>query len=371
MNSNNNLTHKRNNFIENFNKKLFNNSENNQENKKIDSKINNKVINININYNDKYNYYDNYQMDIKDKNEHLNFNILNYDKKLKPKLSTTKKNNILEINLNSMNNSKNKIKIPLTCKNTISPKPDIFYFNDSDINNNKCSMKIKKIKDNNNRINSLKSKFVKINNINNKKYIIINNNKNKNENELINKISNIIKDKNIILFLNEKNKVETLKKGFSLLNEFILNKSNSDIIKDNINDILIFIYYKLNYFQEKNIILLTEGLYCILHIFEYILNNKNIYDKKMIDINKIVIIIDNLKEKINNIKIKNIFFKLLSIFIKLFSTEKIFEILFKNLSISSNNITILKEYLLFIKKTLENIIKIFVRFFNPSAKFRK
>ena len=356
VNSNNNLTHKRNNFIENFNKKLFNNSENNQENKKIDSKINNKVINININYNDKYNYYDNYQMDIKDKNEHLNFNILNYDKKLKPKLSTTKKNNILEINLNSMNNSKNKIKIPLTCKNTISPKPDIFYFNDSDINNNKCSMKIKKIKDNNNRINSLKSKFVKINNINNKKYIIINNNKNKNENELINKISNIIKDKNIILFLNEKNKVETRKKGFSLLNEFILNKSNSDIIKDNINDILIFIYYKLNYFQEKNIILLTEGLYCILHIFEYILNNKNIYDKKMIDINKIVIIIDNLKEKINNIKIKNIFFKLLSIFIKLFSTEKIFEILFKNLSISSNNITILKEYLLFIKKTLENII---------------
>ena len=352
INLNNNLSRKRNNLSENLNKK-FCNKEDNKIDYKKPNKINNKVINININYNDKYNYYDRYQNSKIEKRELSDIDFFNNNmeyKKYNSNLISSKKNTILEINLNNTNINKTKTRDSNKIKNSILPSLSII----KDNNNQNNSFKIKKFKEKR-VINSIKTIVVKSNSINNKRKIIeaINNKKLKNEEELINNSSNIIKDENIILFLNEKNNLETRKKGFCLLNEFIMNESNDYIIKNNSYNIFMFIYFKLNYFQEKNILLLTEGLSCILHIFENLLNKKNNYIKNKIGINTIEIIIKNFKEKITNIIIKNIFFKLLTLFFKLYSINDIFDILISNISINLNNAQILKEYLIFIKKVFE------------------
>ena len=358
----NNNTYKRNYFSENLNKKYFNEKDNNFENSLSNNNINNRVINININYNDKYNYYNKYQKNNKDKKDFFDFGLLNYnigDKKIKQEINSTKKNKFLELNLTSANTSKIKDKILITNKNTISPKPQNSFIN----NQYMCkTIKNKKIIKDNNKINTIKTIIVKSNNINTKRKLIesINNNSNKfvlNEIDLINNISNLIENENIILFLNEKNKIETRIKGFYLLNEFILNEVNIDIIGSNINNFFMFIYFKLNYFQEKNIVLIIEGMTCILHLFELIINKKDIYikNKKDIDINIIENIINILKEKIKNLKLKNIFFKFLNILIKLYSIKEIFDILLDNISTNDNNIEIIKEYLIFIKRNLETI----------------
>ena len=355
--NNNNLTYKRNNFSQNLNKKYLNTKDNNFENRIHDNNINNRVINININYTDKYNYNDKYK-NIKNKKEFFDFGIINYnieEKNIKQKIiNTTKKNKLLELDLNSANTSKNKN--INSNDNTISLKPQNLFINNQYI----CKTnKNKKIKDNN-KINSIKTIIVKSNNINTKRKLIESINKNKfipNENDLINNISNLIENENIILFLNEKNKIETRKKGFYLLNEFILNEANIDIIGNNINIFFMFIYFKLNYFQEKNFILIIEGMTCILNLFELFFNKKDIYikSKKEIDINIIENIINILKEKIKNLKIKNIFFKFLNILIKIYSFKEIFDILLNNISINYNNTEIIKEYLIFIKNILETI----------------
>ena len=54
-------------------------------------------------------------------------------------------------------------------------------------------------------------------------------------------------------------------------------------------------------------------------------------------------------------KLKNIFFKFLNILIKLYSIKEIFDILLDNISTNDNNIEIIKEYLIFIKRNLETI----------------
>ena len=324
----------------------------NLDRNKYNKEINNKVINININYNDKYNYFGNYDSNTKNKKEILGIDRLNYnieDKNLK-----LNKNEFLEINLNNMNSSKNKIK-NYTSNNTITPAPQDSFFNNKANNKRKNSNKIKKIKDKKG-LNSLNKINDSNNNINNKiKIIETINNKNaiKNENNLVRNILNITKNKNIILFLNKKNKVESKRKGLFLLNKFILDESNAELIINNINEIFMFIYFELNYFQEKNIILLIEGLTCILHLFECFMNKNNLKNFYFENKNFIEIIIYNFNEKITNIKIKNIFFKLLYIFFNLYSIADVLNILIKNLSKVINNEEIIKHYLLFIKNILE------------------
>ena len=143
-------------------------------------------------------------------------------------------------------------------------------------------------------------------------------------------------------------------KGFRKLNEFIKDETNKDIIINNINEFFLFIYFQLNSFKENNINLLIEGLSCILHMFELFINKNKNYYKPDIEKYYIEIIISDFSDKINNAKIKNIFMKLLYIFIYLFSIKDVFDILLNNISINTNNIVILKDYIIFIINVLKN-----------------
>ena len=357
--NNNNLIHKKfiysDNVYNNFENKIV---DNNQYN--YDNKINNKVINININYNDKYNYFDNYHSNnIKTKKEFFDFDILNYNiEENKSKFNSTKNNDIIEINLNDI--SKNKIKNALTSKHTIhtiSPmsKKKSFYSSnkDNDIKKNELIIRNKT-----NKINSKKKLIIikshNIKNKRNKKEPIKSNIFSKPEEESTDNISNSIKDKNIILFLNKNNNFEIRMKGFRKLNVFIKDETNKDIIINNIKEFFLFIYFQLNSFKENNINLLIEGLSCILHMFESFINKNKNYYKPDIEKYYIEIIISGFSDKINNAKIKNLFMKLLYIFIYLYSIKDVFDILLNNISINTNNIVILKDYIIFIINVLKN-----------------
>ena len=363
-----------------------NDNDNITENKKYDNKINNKVINININYNDKFNIFDNYQSNnIKPKKKMLDFDVLNYNIEAKrKKFNSTKNNDILDINLNNI--SKNIINNSLTNINAMSPLQikNSFNSNNKDNSTKKKSLIIKKNKNKgNDKINSKKKIIVvKSHNVNNKRpkfENIKNKTTSKTEKELNESVSNILNDKDIIFLLNKNNKSEIRKKGFIKLNEFIKNKINKDIAINNINDIFMFIYYKLNCFKENDIILLIEGLSCISHMFELLINKNKIYTNHDINICYIEIIIKEFNDKINDVKIKNNFFKLLYIFIYLFSIKDAFDILLNNISITPNNLVIIKEYIIFFinvlnnnknKDKLKKINKKFDKFYNSGFKYK-
>ena len=343
----------------NENDSLFlksNNCRNNSNNictKKNDNKIDNKIINIKINYNDKHYYYDNHESG-------LNFN---YKKKPNSKYNFSNQNNILEIDLNKINTGKKRMQNSLTSENLTIGSPINSYGNSRQQNYNikKNSYKSKET-DRNFDCNSKKKLMIKSNNVNKKRKsikIIKDNFINKyelvNEKEIVNNISNLIKCEEIILLLKENNDVESRKNGFIKLNEFIRNEANKKIIINNINDFFMFIYIKLNHFQENNLLLLLLGLTCIYYIFEYFRIEKNKEVKK--DINKIYIeiIINKMKKKINNIKIRNVYFKLLYLFSNIFSIQDIIDILLNNISVKNIKSQILKEYLIYIKNILERI----------------
>jgi hypothetical protein len=113
----------------------------------------------------------------------------------------------------------------------------------------------------------------------------------------------------------------------------------------------MFIYYKLNRFQENNSVLLTDGLCCILHIFEC---KKNYFPKKEINTIYMEIIIKKFKDKINDIKFKKIYMKLLYLFINIYHIKNVFDIILNNIY-EIKNIIILKEYIIFFKDILEKI----------------
>ena len=346
-------------FSDNLSTELINKNNNFSKNNNYDNKIDNKVINININYNDKYNYFGK-NPDMKDIKNNLEFNFLN--NQLKENNSNNYlspvKNNILEIDLKNIKTEKKRIKHSITCKNSFFPLQTNSYDNTINKNTN-VNQNINITESNNQKNSKICAKALIIKNINNKTKI----NKPKitprkriiDEKKFNNNISNLIKDVNIISLLNNNNNLEDRKKGFLKLEEFIMNEQNKNIIKNNLNDFFMLIYYNLNNFKENNIILLTEGLYCILNLFECIIKNNVTNQKK--DINKIYmeLIINNFKYKIIDIRIKNIFFKLLYLFNNIYSTKDIFDILLNNISINENdnNIDIIQDYLIFIKNIIE------------------
>lgn len=339
-----NIIHKKNNLSDNFNNIFLNKTDEDLEISNLENKINNKVINININYNDKYNYFDNYQSGVKNNEKILNYDILNRSIKEKLKNKSIEHNNILEIDLKNINTCRNKSKKSYANKNTITNKQN---------NINQNSLKYKKVKKDN-VINSIRTIVTKSSNINNKiKLIESINDKNlfSTEEKYVDNVLKLINDENIILFLNENNKAETRRKGFLKLNKFIMDENNKDIIINNIDDFFMFIYFKLSSFQENNILLLTDGLSCILHIFEC---KKKFFPKKEINKKYMEILINKFKDKITDIKLKNIFIKLLYIFINIFPIKDVFDIILNNI-LKIKNINILKELINFFKNILEKI----------------
>lgn len=331
----------------------FRNNSNNSYIKKDDNKIDNKIINIKINYNDKHYYYDNHESE-------LNFN---YKKTPNSKYHFENQNNILEIDLNKINTGKKRIQNSLTSENLTIGSPTNSYgkIRQQNYNIKKGSYKSKK-SEQKLEGNSMKKIMVKSSNVNKKKKSIkiindncINKFELKNEKEVVNNITNLIKDQQIIQLMNENNDFESRKNGIIKLKEFIRNEASKSIITNNLNDFFMFIYIKLNYFQENNILLLILGLTCIYNIFEYFRIEKNNDVKK--DINKIYIelIINKIKKKINNIKIRNVYFKLLYLCSNIFSIKDILDILLNNISVKNIKTQILKEYLIFIKNLLERI----------------
>jgi len=331
----------------------FRNNSNSSCTKKADNKIDNKIINIKINYNDKHYYYDNHESE-------LNFK---YKKKQNNKYHFSNQNNILEIDLNKINTGKKRMKNSLTTENLTIGSPSNSYgkirqqnynIKKNSINSKKTEQKLES--------NSMKKIMVKSSNVNKKKKFIkmindncINKYELENEKEVVNNIVNLIKDEQIILLMKENNDIETRKNGFIKLNEFIRNEANKKIIINNIKDFFMYVYIKLNYFQENNILLIILGLTCIYNIFEWFIIGKNNDLKK--DLNKIYIeiIVNKIKKKINNIKIRNVYFKLLYLFSNIFSIKDILDILLNNISIKNVKSQILKEYLIFIKNVLERI----------------
>ena len=338
-------------------KNNFRNNSNNSCTKKGNNKIDNKIINIKINYNDKHYYYDNHESEINFKNKKKQ------KQKHNNKYHFSNQSNILEIDLNKINTGKRRIKNSLTSGNLTIGSPTNSYGNirQPNYNINKCSYKIKK---NEQKLdsNSRKKLMVTSSNLNKKKKSIkiskdncINKYELENEKEVVNNIVNLIKDEQIILLMKENNDIESRKNGFIKLSEFIRNESNKKIIINNINDFFMFVYMKLNHFQENNILLIILGLTCIYNIFEYVRIEKNNDVKK--DLNKIYIeiIVNKIKKKINNIKIRNIYFKLLYLFSNIFSIKDILDILLNNISIKNVKSQILKEYFIYIKNVLERI----------------
>ena len=328
------------------------NNSNNSYIKKGDNKIDNKIINIKINYNDKHYYYDNHESE-------LNFNY----KKKPNKYHFSNKSNILEIDLNKINTGKKRIQSSLTSENLTIGSPTNSYGNIRQQNYNikKSSYKNKKTEQKLDS-NSKKKIMVKSSNINKKKKSIkiikdncIKSNELGNENEVVNNISKLVKDEQIILLMKDNNDIESRKNGFIKLNEFIRNEANKKIIINNTIDFFMFIYNNLNHFQENNILLLILGLTCIYNIFECFRIEKNNDVKKNMNKIYIEIIINKIKKKINNIKIRNIYFKLLYLFSNIFSIKEILDILLNNISVKNIKSQILKEYLIYIKNILERI----------------
>lgn len=331
----------------------FRNNSNSSCKKKGDNKIDNKIINIKINYNDKHYYYDNHESE-------LNFK---HKKKQNNKYHFSNQNNILEIDLNKINTGKKRMQNSLTTENLTIGSPSNSYGNIrlQNYNIKQSSIKGKKTEQKLGS-NSRNKIMVKSSNANKHKKFIkmindscINKYELENEKEVVNNIVNLIKDEQIILLMKENNDIETRKNGFIKLNEFIRNEANKKIIINNIKDFFMYVYIKLNHFQENNILLIILGLTCIYNIFECFIIGKNNDLKK--DLNKIYIeiIVNKIKKKINNIKIRNIYFKLLYLFSNIFSIKDILDILLNNISIKNVKSQILKEYLIYIKNVLERI----------------
>ena len=166
----------------------------------------------------------------------------------------------------------------------------------------------------------------------------------------IEELVKIIKDIEIFNLIDNK-KWENKKLGYIKLNEFIL---NNKINENNIELFFMYIFTKLNYFKETNIILLIEGIQCIISIFNNINqfkdnNNKQItLDKKYLNI-----IINGLFEKIANNKIKKSYLKLLETLENNYTYKDIINSLNDELK-DTNKIKILKEYALYLKNLIEN-----------------
>ena len=344
---------------------LLNNNITPNKNKILEENNTNKELNFENNKNDNINSIrpqsNNFRSKIKRNNKKIN--------KIDPNSNNNKINNFINTNLPQENNTNTQLlnsnnnKIELVNQNSNPIETQI----KSSLINNQNDIKIKEEKKNMENIEE-SSKYNIINNnmsVNlearknsNEKNNIINNEENNEEkNKIINKKSqeeekyeNAISElcgNNEIIELFEIKKWEEKKQGFQKLNQFLNENLENDIIKNNFENIFMFISMKLNNFKETNFNLIKEGIICFNILFSYSKEKNCQLNKKYLET-----IINNLNEKICDSKIKENYIQLLNTLTDLYSYKTVYELLFEIL-LKTNKINILKEYSLFIKDTIK------------------
>ena len=152
---------------------------------------------------------------------------------------------------------------------------------------------------------------------------------------------------NDFIELFDSKKWEEKKQAFININQFLNENLENKAIKDNFENIFMFISLKLNNFKETNFNLIKEGIISLNILFSCLKENNNPDNKKFLEI-----IILNLNEKICDTKIKENYLQLLNTLIDLYSPKTVYELLFEIL-LKTNKINILKEYALFIKESIK------------------
>ena len=330
----------------NINDNINNNTAHHSHNFRSKIKRNNKKINKNEKNNNKIN---NFNTDIPIKKEE-NIHLLNSNNN---KIELKENSNLIEDKIiSSLINNNNEHKIDKNERNEFIKEENKDNNNENDTIYNVINNNISVNLENNNKENIIKEEENTENNL-------INNNESNNEkNKIINKKSqeeekyeNIIIDlcgNNEIIELFENKKWEEKKQGFQKLNQFLNENLENDIIRNNFENIFMFISMKLNNFKETNFNLLKEGIICFNILFSYA-KEKNIdtLNKKYLET-----IIYNLNEKICDPKIKENYIQLLNKLNDLYSYKTVYELLFEIL-LKTNKINVLKEYSLFIKENIK------------------
>ena len=361
-NNNNDLIQKEDNI--NLDKNKINDENINITNKEIDKNINN--IDINNNNNNTTHQSHNFRSKIKRNNKKINKNENNKINNFNTEIPIKKEENIQLLNSNNnkielnenLNQAEDKIISSLINNNNNEKKEILKEENKNDNNendniyniiNNNMSVNL----ENNNKENIIKQEEE------NKENNIINNNESNNEkNKAIikksqeeEKYENIIIElcgNNEIIELFESKKWEEKKQGFQKLNQFLNENLENDIIKNNFENIFMFISMKLNNFKETNFNLLKEGIISFNILFSYSKEkNINTLNKKYLET-----IIYNLNEKICDPKIKDNYIQLLNNLNDLYSYKTVYELLFEIL-LKTNKINVLKEYSLLIKENIK------------------
>ena len=152
--------------------------------------------------------------------------------------------------------------------------------------------------------------------------------------------------------LNNNNRWDEKKKGFSLLNEYITNSSNREKILTNYEIFFNYIQDVLKNFKESNYIILKEGLECVCSLFNIVKTNNNGKNSSQNEINMnkkfLNLLITELNEKITESKVKGIYLKLIDILMNIYGPNECFNCLIQNIN-KNNKISLLKEYAIFIK----------------------
>ena len=182
-------------------------------------------------------------------------------------------------------------------------------------------------------------------NIKNKKKIVV-----KKSNEEIQYETIILElfQNNEIINLLDSRKWEEKKQGFIKLNQMITQKMNdSSINENNFENIYMYIVLKLNNFKETNFNILKEGILCLNTLFSYYKGKKVSIDKKYLD--KVLF---GLNEKITDSKLKDSYIQLLNELIEIYSNKSVYDLLFQIL-LTTNKITVLKEYSIFLRDNIK------------------
>jgi hypothetical protein len=152
--------------------------------------------------------------------------------------------------------------------------------------------------------------------------------------------------------LNNNNRWDEKKKGFSLLNEYITNSLNREKVITNYEIFFNYIQDALKNFKESNYIILKEGLECVCSLFNIVKTNNNGKNSSQNEINMnrkfLNLLITELNEKITESKVKSIYLKLIDILMNIYGPNECFNCLIQNIN-KNNKISLLKEYAIFIK----------------------
>lgn len=165
--------------------------------------------------------------------------------------------------------------------------------------------------------------------------------KSKEEDEYIEKMSNLMNTMEVVNLLENK-KWEDKKLGLIKLNEFIEKSSDINI---HLDTYIIYIKYKLNDFKETNFNIIKEGIRCLCSIFNKIKRSDEPNQKY------VEILLNGLNEKISDVKLKEIYLELLESLMKSYSEKIVFDTLLKSLE-NCKKVIVLKKY----AEYLDNII---------------